>query len=250
MKASVINLQGETVGEIDLPEVFESKVNEDLISRAFWIIFTHSLQPQGRSKTAGKDYSVESLGPGYGMSRIARVKGAGTRRAGQAGGVAGVVKGRLAHPPKAEKVIYKRINKKERLAATASALAATASRELIKARGHRFDGSIKLPIVVEDSLEDLAKAKDIISFLEKIKVIDDVERIKERGKGAGPLIVVSGGKILQAAKNIPGVDVVTAKKCSVMHLAPGGKAGRLTIYTVKAIKELAERFKGVGRYGY
>ncbi len=250
MKASVVNVQGEKVGDVELPQVFESAVNEELINRAFWILFTHSLQPQGRSRLAGKEYSVESMGPGYGMSRVARVKGAGTRRAGQAGGIAGVVKGRLAHPPKAEKVIYKRINKKEKLAATASAIAATARPDLVRKRGHRVDGSLALPIVVEDSLEDMSKAKDVLSFLEKLKLSDDVKRVKERGSGAGPLIVVSGGKILNVAKNVPGVEVVKAKDCSVLDLAPGGKAGRLAIYTVKAIKDIEERFKVVGRYGY
>ena len=44
--------------------------------------------------------------------------------------------GRQAHPPRVEKVIRKEVNKKERRLAIASAIAATAVRELVEKRGH------------------------------------------------------------------------------------------------------------------
>lgn len=247
MKISVIDVEGKAVKEVELPRVFDSKVNRSLIERAFWIIFTHKLQPKGRDPTAGMKVSAESWNTGYGIARIARIKGSGTPRAGQAGGVASVVKGRLAHPPKAEKKIYKKINKKERLAATASALAATVNIELVKARGHRYEGN--LPIVVTDNVEKINKTKDVEALLKKLGLEKELDRTKE--KGVGPLLVVSDKTpVIKAAKNIPGVDAVTAKDLSVLHLAPGGKPGRLVIFTESSLKILDERFKEVGVYGF
>jgi large subunit ribosomal protein L4e len=246
MNTYVFDAEGKPIKEIELPKLFESSVNKTLIERAFWIIFTHKLQPKGRDPTAGMKVSAESWGTGYGIARLARIKGSGTPRAGQAGGVASVVKGRLAHPPKAEKKIYKRINKKERLAATESALAATINIQLVKERGHRYDGN--LPIVVYDDVEKINKTKNVEALLIKLGLSNELERIKE--KGVGPLFVVSGiSPLIKAARNIKGVDAVTAKDVSVLHLAPGGKPGRLVIYTESALNVLNERFKEVGVYG-
>ena len=42
----------------------------------------------------------------------------------------------------------------------------------------------------------------------------------------------------KAARNLPGVDVVTAKDLCAEDLAPGGDMGRLTIWTKSAIEAL------------
>ncbi len=244
---------GEKVGETELPPVFEVPVRPDLIERAFWILFTHRLQPKGTDPMAGERTSAESFGVGLGMARLARVKGRGYPRAGQAAGVAGVVKGRAAHPPKAEKVIYKRINVKERRLATASAIAATASAELVRARGHVLPDNLEVPVVVKDEVESISRLKDLKALLEKLGLMGDVERAADRslrgGKarwrgrarrvGRSVLIVVSSDRgISKAARNLPGVDVVLAKDVSVLDLAPGGKPGRLTIWSESALKSL------------
>jgi len=248
MKAQVYNLQGIKEKEIELPRIFEANINKTLINRAFWLIFSHKLQPQGRDPMAGMKVSAQSWNTGHGVSRIARIKGAGTRRAGQAGGVAGVVKGRLTHPPTSLKVIYKKINKKERIAATMSALAATASLEMVKSRGHRVDSEITLPIVLDDSFESLTKAKDVIQVLTKLKLKDELERVKVRG--VGPLIVTSSKNgVYRAVDNIAGLQAVTAGDLSVVHLAPGGVAGRLSIFTESSLKLLEKRFEKVNVYG-
>jgi len=46
------------------------------------------------------------------------------------------------------------------------------------------------------------------------------------------------GGIAKAARNIPGVDVVKVDNLGVIHLAPGGVPGRLTIWTAGAIEAL------------
>ncbi|MCD6241085.1 50S ribosomal protein L4, partial [Candidatus Bathyarchaeota archaeon] len=61
----------------------------------------------------------------------------------------------------------------------------------------------------------------------------------------GPLIIVSESNgIMKAAKNLPGVDVVTVDNLNVELLAPGTHPGRLTVWTQSAIEKLKERFGG------
>ena len=251
MKAPVFGLDGEVKKNIRLPKVFETPFRPDLINRVFWAMFTHSLQPKGTDPLAGERTSARSWGVGHGVSRIARVKGERHPRAGMAAGVAGVVKGRAAHPPKAEKVIYKRVNKKERWLATASAIAASASKELVLKRGHRVE-DVQIPLIVSKELEEVRRTKDLIEVLKRLGLEKELERAKEgtKRRSGKPrmrgrvkkepksiLLVVKEDKgIGKAAKNLPGVDVVLAKDLSVVHLAPGGHAGRLVIWSEPSLK--------------
>jgi large subunit ribosomal protein L4e len=253
MKTKVIDLEGKRVKEVNLPKVFSAPYRPDLINRAFWIVFTHKLQPKGTDPEAGERTSAESWGVGHGVARVARVKGSRYPRAGQAAGISGVVKGRATHPPRAEKRIHKEINKKERRLAIASAIAATAMPDVVRARGHRIPNKIKLPLVVVDKLEKVDKTKELKAFLEKIGLSEELERVisrsvrsgtsRRRGRrkkiGKGPLIVVSKDEgITKAGKNIPGVDVIRVDKINILDLAPGGNGGRLTIWTESALKKI------------
>jgi len=260
LKASVLDLEGKAVDTVELPSVFSTPVNQRLINRAFWILFTHKVQPKGTSPIAGERTSAMSWNTGHGVSRVARVKGEKNPRAGQAGGVGGVVKGRLTHPPRAEKVIYKLINKKERLMALKSAIAATSSSALVSGRGHSISGVPAVPLVVEDKLQEVAKAAELREFFGKLGLQADLERASRRrtragkqswrgrGKknGKGPLLVVSDPKSVgRAANGFPGVDIVRVDDLSVIDLAPGGRAGRLTVWTKSALDSLGKRFEEV-----
>jgi large subunit ribosomal protein L4e len=52
------------------------------------------------------------------------------------------------------------------------------------------------------------------------------------------LVVSKKDGLHKAAKNIPGVDVVSAKDLCAEDLAPGGDLGRLTVWTRSAIEAL------------
>jgi large subunit ribosomal protein L4e len=81
---------------------------------------------------AGKRTTAESKGVGLGISRVPRIK-TGMRAAF---GVS-IVGGHLAFPPKSEKRIHLKINKKEKRLAIRSGIAATVIRELVAgARAH------------------------------------------------------------------------------------------------------------------
>ena len=116
MKIPVYDLDGNKTENIDLPEFFSMPYRSKLIHRAVIAINSHQFSPQGRDPLAGERTSSESWNTGRGVSRIARVRGRGAgARSGQAAGVASVVKGRLPHPPRSEKVVKKKKAKKNSL---------------------------------------------------------------------------------------------------------------------------------------
>ncbi|MEM3594031.1 MAG: 50S ribosomal protein L4 [Candidatus Jordarchaeaceae archaeon] len=246
----VFDLDGKPVGKIKLPPIFETSIRLDVIKRAVLAIQSTRFQPQGRDPMAGKRTSAESRGVGLGIARIPRIKGP----RGTGAFAPGTVGGRLAHPPTAEKKIVKRIPKKEKRLALFSAIAATASKEMVIARGHSIEGVPQIPLVVTDELESLKRTKDVEEALIKLGVLADLYRVKESikiraGKGkirgrkkkqaVGPLIVVAEDRgIGEAARNIPGVDVVPVKSLNAEVLAPGTHSGRLTVWTKSAIEIL------------
>ncbi len=258
-KVPILDLAGNRVGEITLPKTFLAPLREDLVWRAFIHLQTHNLQPKGAFKGSGHKYSVESLGAGYGIARISRIRAHGTGKAMAGGMVNSAVGGRPGHPPVPEKKIHKDLNEKEKRAALAVAIAFTGNREAVKARGHRVPEDLPLPIIVDDSLQSVAKTKEVREFLEKLGLSEELKRCRRKkvraGKGkrrgrrykrrVGPLIVILEDQgIEEAAENIPGVEVVKLKDLSVLHLAPGAKPGRLTVWTRSALEQIDEKILG------
>lgn len=262
MKTIIFDVQGNQKGEIELPKVFNTDFRSDVIKRAVLAIQSHKRQLYGSDKLAGKRTSAHyhgvREGPGHMMNiekaRMARIHGGPPNLQLTPRFVPQARKGREAHPPKAEKIWYQKINNKERVLAIKSAIAATASKEIVSKRGHLVD-KIRLPIVVEDSLQELKKTKNLEEFLEKIGLEKELERSKikkvraGRGKRRGRrytrkksiLFIVSENKgFHKAAKNIAGVDVCLVSNINAELLAPGTHPGRLAIFTESAIKKLGE----------
>lgn len=260
--ANVLDIKGEPSKEIDVPAVFFTPLRPDLVSRAFWIVHSHGIQPYGRDPNAGERTSAESGHPptGRGISRIPRVKGERSPRAGQAAGVASVVGGRLPHPPRSEKAIYRKINRKEKRLALQTAIAFTGDAAAVAWRGHRV-AALKFPLVVSDDIETIFKTSQLESFFQKVGLSDELKRLyggvkrrsgKPRMRGRsyseriGPLIVVSNDRgVGKAADAIPGAKVVTVESLSVLDLAPSGVAGRLTFWTESSLDALKPNEKGV-----
>jgi len=250
--AKIFNLEGKPVGKIDLPPVFATRLRPDIIRRAVLAIQSTRFQPQGRDPMAGKRTTAESRGTGGGQARIPRIKGG----SGKAAFAPGTVHGRAGHPPTSEKKIVKRIPRKEKRFALRSAIAATAAKELVSARGHSIEDVPEIPLIVTDDLEKLRKTKDFEEALVRLGVLSDIYRVREsrkirsgKGKGrgrrikqvVGPLLVVAENRgIVEAAQNVPGVDVVAVNSLNAEHLAPGARPGRLTIWTSGALTKLSE----------
>ncbi len=257
-RVKIYNLNGKSSRTIALPKVFEAEFRSDIIRRAVIAQQSKRFQPQGRDPMAGKKTTAESYGVGRGLSRIPRVKGERYRKAGQGAFAPGTVGGRLAHPPRVEKILTKKINRKERRLALKSAIAATANKDLVSSRGHIFNLKRGLPIVVSDKIEELDKTKEALEVLENLKVGEDIQRVKESvkeraGKGKmrgrrlkhaiGPLIIVNKDQgVSKATRNILGVDVAKVSHLSVENLAPGTHPCRLTIWSESALKAVDNMF--------
>jgi len=252
--AKIFNLEGKPVGKVDLPTVFATPLRPDVIKRAVLAIQSTRFQPQGRDPMAGKRTTAESRGTGSGISRIPRTKGP----SGRAAFSPGTVKGRAGHPPTSEKKIVKRIPKKEKRLALFSAIAATASRETVAKRGHAIEDILEIPLIVTDDFESLKRTKEVEETLIHLGILSEIYRVRESrntraGKGksrgrkmkqaTGPLLVVAENRgIVEAAENIPGVDVVIVKNLNAELLAPGTHLGRLTVWTNSAIGKLNELY--------
>lgn len=152
---------------------------------------------------------------------------------------------------------HRKVLKGQKRYAVASALAASAVPALVAARGHKISNLPEIPLVVaNEALEGLGKTKKALAVLKKLKVDDDVSRVKynvvhRAGKGKlrnrpykeklGPLIVHSTGhsaNVSPAIRNLPGVEISDVNSLSLLRLAPGGHLGRLVIWTRGAFEQL------------
>ncbi|BAI62293.1 50S ribosomal protein L4P [Methanocella paludicola SANAE] len=244
MEANILDKSGKKASTMEVPEVFNEPFRPDVIKKAVLAAQANRLQPYGPDRTAGTLTSAHSWGSGRGAAHVPRLtNGSRAARVTQAKG------GRSAHAPNPNKDYSEKINDKERILAIRSAAAATMNKELVKARGYKFEG--ELPLIVSDDIESFTKTKEVVELLTAIGLEADLERAKIKqvrgGRGkmrgrqykkkVGVLIVVGEDKgIVMAARNIPGCDVVTLDEVNTELLAPGTQAGRLTVWSESALK--------------
>ena len=244
MKIATFTITGTKDGEIELPIIFSTPFRRELIHKVWTNLTSHKFQPQGRHPSAGQDVVADSNDPptGQGVSRVARAQGGGGGRQGQGAEVASTRGGR-------------KLNKKENKLALCSAIAATASKELIQARGHKIEGVETFPIIVSNEIESISKTSDISKVLDSLKLTQDTERLEARKSRSGQsrlrgrskkigksilFVTKDSTEISKAIGALPGVEVKNAKDLSVLDLAPGAHPIRLTVYSKAAIEEIAK----------
>ncbi len=251
-RAHVLDLEGKPRSVVPLPLAFSEPLRPDLIRRAVVAAQSHRRQPYGTSSTAGRRHSVEWSGKGKGVARTPRLMD--SMRGAQAPNTVG---GGGAHPPRPDRRWAKKINRKERRLAFASALAATRVAPLAAARGHELPGEVALPFVFDDTFEEIRTASDARDLLRRLKLWDDVERsragthlrasgrARRRGRvrrtPRSVLVVTSAPGKAAGFRNLSGVDVVPVPRLATEDLAPGGVAGRLTLFSRPAVESLRAR---------
>ncbi len=261
MKVNLYDITKKEIGKMELPVQFNEDIRPDLIKRAVLTIMSHKRQSYGAKKEAGKRVSAEVSrrrrnyrgSYGFGISRVPRkiLSRRGSRMNWQGAFAPGTKGGRRAHPSKAEKKWRQKINKKERRKAIRSAISATVLADIVKKRGHKIPNDY--PFVIESKIESVSKTKEVKGILNKFGLGNEFERVAGRkirsGKGKmrgrkyvgkkGPLIVVSKEcRLINASKNIPGVNIIEVKNLNTELLAPGTIPGRLVVWTDKAIEVL------------
>lgn len=261
MKVSVLSITNEELSKIELPFQFDEDISPDLIKRAVITIQNRRRQRYGAAPEAGKRSSATLSrrrrnykgSYGIGISRVPRkIMSHRGRRFNWVGAWApGTVGGRRAHPPKAEKIWETKINQKENRKAIRSALSASMQKKMVEERGHKVP--LNYPFIVENKIESIDKTKSAVDTLKKLGLQMELSRSSEKkvrsGKGKargrkyktkkGPLVIVSDNcKLLKAARNIPGIDIVEVKNLNAELLAPGTIPGRLSIFTQGAIEKM------------
>ena len=163
----------------------------------------------------------------------------------------GTVGGRRAHPPKAEKIWLKKINKKEKRKAIRSAMSAVMNLDIVKQRNVNIPKNY--PFILSNDFEKVEKTKELKIILVTLGFKDELKRgtIVKIRSGIGKLrgrkkvkkksllfVVADDCTILRAANNIPGIDIVKVNELNTELLAPGTQAGRMTLFTESAIDSI------------
>lgn len=246
-------LVASTDSSSELPTVFKAPIRSDIVHFVHTNMAKNKRQAYAVNVDAGHQTSAESWGTGRAVSRMPRVCGGGTHRAGQAAFGNMCRGGRMFAPTKIWRKWHRKINVNQRRYATAAALAAFAVPALVMTRGHKIS-NVEIPLVLSDKVESTTKTKEAVKILKAVGAFEDVERVKatktvRRGKGKmrnrrytqrrGPLIVYKEDNgISRAFRNLPGVELVQVSRLNLLQLAPGSHLGRFIIWSEGAFNEL------------
>jgi large subunit ribosomal protein L4e len=261
MKAKLHDKTGQEKGTVDLPKNFSSPIRGDILAKVYEAQKLANTQSYGAKEGAGASYSASGISKkkrhdwkgtyGKGISRVPRKimsrNGASFNWIGAT--VSSARGGRKPHAPRAEKNLFKKINKKELLIALNTALTGTVNPESIESKyGIKGESGF---IFTEEILE--TKTKEFLETMKKLfgknyeKILKKKQvragRGKTRGRkyksNAGLLFVIGSEETMKRK----GIDVVNVNMIQVADLSPNGEPGRFTCYSEKAIKEIGERLK-------
>ncbi|XP_014241232.1 60S ribosomal protein L4 [Cimex lectularius] len=243
---------------VNLPAIFTAPIRPDVVNFVHQNIAKNHRQAYCVSAEAGHQTSAESWGTGRAVARIPRVRGGGTHRSGQ-GAFGNMCRGgRMFAPTRPWRRWHRSVNVNQRRYAIASAVAATGVPALVMSKGHVVNKVPELPLVVSDKVQGYKKTKEAVAFLRNVKAWQDIKKVYKSkrfraGKGKmrnrrriqrrGPLIVYARNQgLVQAFRNIPGVDLVCVSRLNLLKLAPGGHVGRFVIWTQAAFQQLNELY--------
>lgn len=256
MKATLYDISGKKKKEIELPSLFDTSVRQDIVAK--YVEADRYFQPHSLHPEAGKRHSASGTIShkrhdwkgqyGKGISRTPRK--ALWRRGVQFNWVGAEVSntrgGRRPHSSQGIRRIRK-MNQKEAKLAFNSAFAATAKgMYLVERYGRVTKAPASLPFVIESKIENI-KSKEIFMGL-KAMLGDLFELALSRkavraGKGklrgrrykmSAGLLLVTGSK---ESVKLSGIQVTPVSELVISDLYP---LGRLTVYTEKALEELAK----------
>ena len=255
-KVIIYDIKGNKKSEKDLPEIFDSKIREDITLKYFEA--DKIKQPYRPDYRAGRKHSASGTIShkrhdwkghyGKGISRVPRktMWRRGTQFYWIGAEISGARGGRKAHAPVGIGK-EKKINLKEIKIAMNSGFAATSNKDYVLKRYERFNKiDFKLPFIIESA--NMIKTKDFLEMIKKLfgenyRVCLKEKRIRTgRGKFRGRKYKSNAGLLLVKGKDenikIKGIDVKPYADVSISDLYP---LGRLAIYTESALKEMGER---------
>nr|DAD29969.1 TPA_asm: hypothetical protein HUJ06_031437 [Nelumbo nucifera] len=179
--------------------------------------------PDVMKARADHQTSAKSWGTGRAVTRIPRVLGGGTHRAGQGAFGNMCHGGHMFAPTKIWRQWHRKINVNQKRFVVVSTFAASAMPSLVLARGHRIENVPEIPLVVSDSAEGIEKTFTAIKILKQVGAYPDAVKAKDShairpGKGSSLIVYgTEGSKIVKAFRNIPGVEVVNVERLNLRN---------------------------------
>ncbi len=257
MEADIYSLNGEVLGKVALPKVFDAPYRIDLVRRALLAEQSLNYQPQGHYLLAGLQTTATYVGR-MGAYRSGRHMGIAIRpRQKLGGGAMGDVrripsstKGRRAHPHRIEKKLVELINLKEYRKAIESAIGGSTKKDIV---GMVVKVGRDLPVVIEDKIENVSKTKELLGILKKMGLEEELEKSHEpkirkgirrsskqrRFRKSVLIVTLNDNGIGRASRNIPGVEYSKLSELNVERLAPGA-IPRIIIWSESAVKKLED----------
>eukprot|EP00920_Eleutheroschizon_duboscqi_P032898 GHVT01079343.1.p1 GENE.GHVT01079343.1~~GHVT01079343.1.p1 ORF type:complete len:342 (+),score=33.80 GHVT01079343.1:173-1198(+) len=249
---------GDRRGQVLMPSVFMSPIRPDLVRFVHTNMAKNNRQAYAVATNAGYQTSAESWGTGRAVSRIPRVPGGGTHRAGQ-GAFGNMCRGGgMFNPNKTWRRWHRKVNITQKRHAVAAAIAASGIPALVMARGHKVEKVPEVPLVLDDSLQTITKTKQMVKCLTAVGCDEDLSKAKKskairagRGKirnrryvvRRGPLVIYFEDQgLVRSLKNLPGVEMCQVDRLNLLKLAPGGTLGRLCVWTEGAFKRLQKLY--------
>jgi len=243
-----------TDNTVVMPSILLAPIRPDVVQAIHKDMAKNNRQAYAVSWMAGMQTPGHSWGTGRAVSRIPRVPGGGTHRAGQAAFGNMCRGGHMFSPNRVWRKWNFKVNKNQRRFALASALAASALPSLVMALGHRIESVAEIPLVVSDEIQSTQKTAVAVKLLKALEAHDDVQKVKDskkvrRGKGKmrnrrytmrnSPLIIYAKDDgLTKAFRNIPGVELAEVTRLGLLDLAPGGHLGRFCIWSESAFAAL------------
>ncbi len=257
----VFSLDGSKVSDVELPELFKQTINDELLMRAYLSENSARFQLKYTDPLAGKRKAAEltkrrrayKTTYGHQLNRTPRktLSHIGSSFSYVGAIAPHTVGGREAHPPKAERVLIKKMNKKERQLAIRMGIAGSANKDAVS-RFHAVKELTSFPLVIDDKFNDISKTKEAVKALSAIGLAKELDRVTERkiraGKGklrgrkykkklAVVLVTTEDARISKAARNL-NIKVIKPDRLSVSDVSQAGRPGRFIVWTKKAIESL------------
>ena len=220
----------------------------DLIKRSYDKSHACGRSPTGNKPGSGMRHSSQTRGKGTGSARVQR-----NATLGIAVSSPNNVGGRRAHPPKANEVLGKRINKKENRLAIINALA---SSFVIS------DDAKPESMIISREMLSYSKTKQVFEKLSSIGYSDEFSRIKSRINKRKPGRGTYRGRLhpnpksflyvtenvndnfAKLLKNIHGTSVCDVSYLNVYTLCPGGTPGRRLLLSPEGFKLMNKIYGG------
>ena len=259
--AKVLSLDDKSYTDMELPEIFNQKVDPSFLKRAFLAEESNKFQLKYTDPLAGKRKAAEltkrrhayktTYGHQHDRTPRKTLSHIGASFSFVGAVAPQTVGGREAHPPKPERVLVKKLNKKERVLAIRMGIAASASKDAVS-KFHDVGDISTLPLIIDDSINKISKTKEAVEAVGKMGLSEELSRIMKRriraGRGKmrgrrykkklGPILVTTDTATVRRALSNINFTIKKPGELTISDVTHAGMPGRLVIWTKSAVASL------------